>query len=184
MRKKALTFTLALVLSVMCGLTAWARGDMNDMVGVVISNRDGLLSVADQREPDLEWTCLVSEADVFDLLTGLPAEPEAMAEGSYIRVFEAGNRPVIWINCFEEGAAAFKATVSENIQYFDNACNFLTCDEKYRVTLTPETVIYDPDTGFIGPSDILPGQEMFVWLDMVTASCPAQAYPDQVVLIK
>jgi hypothetical protein len=184
MLKKAILLSLTVVLMAVGGLTAYAHNGMNDIVGVVLSNRDGVLSVYNEDEPDFEVSCLISETDAYDLLTGLPADPGSIGEGAYIRVFGSDSRPVVWINCWEEGAAAFKATVSENIQYADYSCNFLTCDEKYRVTLSGDTVIYDPALGFIGPSDIRPGQEMFVWLDMVTASCPAQAYPDQVVLIR
>jgi hypothetical protein len=181
---KTILLSLTINLLAMSSLTAIALNGMNDIVGVVLSNRDGMLSISDEDEPDFEVLCLVNETDAYDLLTGLPADPGSISEGAYVRVFGSDSRPVVWINCWEEGAAAFKATVSENIQYADLSCNFLTCDEKYRVTLSGDTVIYDPAVGFISPADIRPGQEMFVWLDMVTASCPAQAYPDQVVLIR
>jgi hypothetical protein len=181
---KTILLSVTINLLSMSSLTGIALNGMNEVVGVVLSNSGGVLSVSDEDKPELEVLCLISETDAYDLLTGLPADPASIGEGAYVRVFGTDSRPVVWINCWEEGAAAFKATVSENIQYEDLSCNFLTCDEKYRVTLSSDTVIYDPVIGFISPADIRPGQEMFVWLDMVTASCPAQAYPDQVVLIR
>ncbi len=183
MRIKLKVALLAFALAVSFNLTAFAGDVMNEMIGLVVSNEDGELNVVEDGT-DLEWMCLTTEAEAYDLLTGLPVYAEDIEAGTYIRVFDEPRGPILWVNCWEDGAAAFKAMVSENIQYDEDTCYFLTGDEKYRVTLTPDTVIYDPDIGFIGPEDIRPGNEMFVWVDMVTASCPAQAYPDQVVIIK
>lgn len=135
----------------------------------------------------------ISGAPVYDLMTGYPADISHIAEGMLVRVAydhhstetdpPLADAAVVWLNYGVEGSAAFKATVSENILYSEDHCEFMTADGKYRITLTPETFIFNTDDGYIEPGDIAPGVSMFVWVDMVTASSPAQVYPDKVMLI-
>lgn len=128
----------------------------------------------------------IGDAPIYDLTTGLPAPFSHIHVGMSIRVaYETHTNTalVAWLNCDEMDAAVFTVVVSDNIQYYQDSCVFLSADGKYRVTLSLDTVIIDPYYGEITPHDIEPGQEFFVWVDMITASAPSQVYPDKVVLI-
>lgn len=131
----------------------------------------------------------VSNAPVFDLITGYPISVCEIAAGMNIRVVydvSPATEPtalVIWLNCDYDNSAVFTVVVSENIHYGYENCTFLSADGKYRVTVSSKTVIIDPYLGEISPGDITPGQEFFVWVDTITASSPSLVYPDKVVLI-
>lgn len=166
--------------------------------GMVLAVQDDYLHILGEplTEDGLEEVIVkINHAPVYDLLTGHTVHAENIREGTYIRVAytpatthedspPTADAAAVWLHYGEEGAAAFKAVVSENIQYYDDRCTFMTADGKYRVTLTENTLIMDADDGFYEPFDIRPGIAMFIWVDMVTASCPAQAYPDKVMLME
>jgi len=132
---------------------------------------------------------VLGDAAIFDLLTGLPVLADCIEIGMDVRVaylLQPGVLPqavVIWLSPAHPDAAVFTTIVSENIQYGPDYAVFLSTDGKYRITITGETFIYCPELGELSFTDIMPGQEFFVWVDMITASSPAQVYPDKVVLV-
>jgi len=132
---------------------------------------------------------VLGDAPIFDLLTGLPVYADSIEIGMDIRVaylLQPDMLPqavVIWLSPAHPEAAVFTTVVSENIQYGPDYVVFLSADGKYRITLDEDTFIYGPNCGELTFEDILPGQEFFVWVDMITASSPAQVYPDKVVMI-
>lgn len=134
----------------------------------------------------------ISHAPIFDLLTGHPVPIDC--QGFYNNFIEVGmsvriaftdnmEALAVWLNFDYEEAAAFSVVVSDNIQYGKDYAVFLCMDGKYRITLAVDTIIIDPLHGEITLADVIPGQEYFVWVDMITASSPAQVYPNKVVLI-
>jgi len=127
----------------------------------------------------------ITNTPIYDLLTGFPVGAGFIAEDMSIRVAYdiTGTALAVWLNCDYEDSAVFSVVVSDNIQYGDSYCVFLCSDGKYRITLGPETVVIDPYYGEISPKNILPGQELFLWVEMITASSPSIVYPDKVVLI-
>lgn len=172
------------------------EAQLPEMMGVVAAVADECVLVVGEPLSDEGWPEVllhVLDAPVYDLMTGCLVGPEEITEGAWVRVAYGypltdtepplADASEIWLHYGEDGSAAFKAMVSENIQYDEESCTFMTADGKYRVTLTPETQIIDINRGYADPADIRPGLSMFVWVDMVTASSPAQAYPDKVVLI-
>jgi hypothetical protein len=169
-------------------LTVYARNDMywQEIQGVVVSNENGRLHIEGESLTggQNEAVVYISGATVYDLLTGYPVRSRDIREGTAAQMSFHGDYAFeVWLNCHEEYAAAFKAIASENIQYTADSCVFLTIDGKYRVYLTPDTYIIDPFAGAITPLDVFPGHEMFIWVDMVTASSPALAFPQKAVLI-
>ena len=130
----------------------------------------------------------IGNAPVYDLRTGFRVLPQSIRENTDIRVAyrtgEAEPFPAIvaWLNWNDDDAAVFTVTVSENINTGEDTI-FLCADEKYRVVLTPKTIINDPFHGLLSPQDIVPGTELFVWVDMITASAPALVYPEKVVVV-
>ena len=132
----------------------------------------------------------LGDAPIYDLLTGLPVltrEIDAGMEVLAVYLMQSGGLPqavALWLNPSHEDAAVFTTTVSENIQYGPDYCVFLSTDGRYRITLTADTEIFDPGCGPITTYDVVPGQEFFVWVDMITASSPALVFPDKVVLIE
>ena len=132
----------------------------------------------------------LGDAPIYDLLTGLPItvygiESGLEARAAYLRQPCGRHQAVaVWLNPGHEDSAVFTTIVSENIQYGPDYCVFLSADGRYRITLTADTYILCPDYGPITAMDIVPGQEFFVWVDMITASSPALVFPDKVVLIE
>ena len=132
----------------------------------------------------------VGAAPIYDLLTGFPADIGAINEDMSVRAvysvggYEPFDALAVWLNWDYDDAAVFTVMVSGSISYGEDHCIFLCSDGKFRVTLAPDTVIIDPYYGFLSPGDVKPGQEFFIWVDMVTASTPALVYPDQVVLVR
>ena len=131
----------------------------------------------------------IGDAPIYDLITGLPVRASQLRIGMEVRVAyvqyddDLPQAIAVWLHPSHKDAAVFTTIVSENIQYGPGYAVFLSQDGKYRVTLTSDTYIYDPEYGIITPEDVLPGQEYFVWVDMITASSPALVFPDKVVLI-
>jgi len=164
----------------------------SETMGVIVSHQDNFLHVIGEplTESALDdVVIIVGDAPIYDMLTGFPVDISAIIEGMYARIayYQQPSEPhmalAIWLNYCHKDAAVFAVAVSENIQYIDDSCIFLSVDGKFRIVLAPDTAIIDPCHGYIKPTDIYPGQKMFVWVDMVTASSPALAYPDKVVLI-
>lgn len=130
----------------------------------------------------------IENAPIYDLRTGFNVGNNAITIGSSARaVFSpTGAEPFqalgVWLNWDAHDAAVFAVEVSRNVQQNFDSTVFISYDGKYRVTITPETVIICPQRGRLSHLDIFPGQELFVWVDMITASSPAEVYPDKVVL--
>jgi hypothetical protein len=187
LRQKVGTWALC-VLFIAAGLTATEGSGMyyHEIQGIVVSNDDGFIYVEGESLTGGPGgvRAFTGEAAVYDLLTGFPARQGSIEEGMAVRMsYHEDHAAAIWLNFSDENAAAFKTEVSENIRYTADGCVFLTGDGKYRIVLSPETLVIDPFAGIITPLDIHPGYGMFVWVDMVTASRPALVYPQKVVLV-
>jgi len=166
--------------------------EIGETVGTITNVGDGNLRVVGEplnaaglRDIKVD----IGTAPIYDLVTGFPVCISNIEPDMNVRIaYETSKMGIaaavaVWLNCDYEDSAVFTVVVSENIQYGHDFCVFLSADGKYRVTLTPDTEIIDPDYGELLPHDILPGQEFFVWVDMITASSPSIVYPDKVVLI-
>ncbi|MCL1842887.1 MAG: hypothetical protein FWF79_03670 [Defluviitaleaceae bacterium] len=132
----------------------------------------------------------IGNAPVYDLLTGLRVDASEIYRGTEIRVAydtRRGVEPfpaiVVWLNWGYEDAAVFTVVVSDNIRGDGDSTVFLCADEKYRVSLDSDTIIFDPHLGFLSHDNIRPGMEFFVWVDMITASTPALVFPEKVVVV-
>jgi len=135
----------------------------------------------------------ISAAPVYDLLTGGQVSIHNMQQGMSIRAAYETNpmashldplaAVVLWLNWDSPHAAVFTAEVSGNVQHYPGHTVFLSKDGKYRITATDETYISCPHQGRLTPADIRAGQEFFVWVDMITASSPANVYPDKLVRV-
>jgi len=131
----------------------------------------------------------VGDAPIYDLLTGLPVYAGSMQAGmeariAYIRQADEYPQAVaIWLNPSHEDAAVFSTIVSDNIYYGRDYTVFLSACGRYRINLTMDTYIFVPGYGEIAHDAIVPGQEFFIWVDMITASSPALVFPDKVVSI-
>lgn len=188
---KPILFVLILAGICLNGLTAYADNGMylQEIYGYVTDRQYDCIQIEGEwlTQPGIagQVTLDTSMALVYDLLTGFPVHTDMIDEGMTVRASYGygGYADTIWLNCDDPRAAAFKATVSENIYYSRNESVFLTHDGKYRITLSPHTLVIDPYVGLIGADEIEPGQQMFIWAEMVTASCPAQVYPEKVVII-
>jgi len=127
---------------------------------------------------------------IYDLLTGFPISSQDICIGSSIRVIYRINHEepydalTVWLNWDSPDSAVFSVEVSLNIQYGNDSCAFLSADGKYLVMLCEDTIVICPFRGQISPLDIGFGQELFIWVDMITASTPALVYPDIVVLME
>jgi len=195
MKKKMLVIALALMLAThltVLGVDVNFETVIDETVGVIEDFSHGKLHISGEAITygGLDEIVLVlGDAPIFDLLTGLPVSADCIEIGMDVRVaylLQPDVLPqavVIWLSPTHPDAAVFTTIVSENIQYSPDYAVFLSADAKYRITLTKETVIYCPQNGELSFVDIMPGQEFFVWVDMITASSPAQVYPDKVVLI-
>ncbi|MCL1787154.1 MAG: hypothetical protein FWG38_04140 [Defluviitaleaceae bacterium] len=127
----------------------------------------------------------LENARIYNLLTGFSVDAGYIEKGQSVRAAYdgAGRALAVWLNHDDANAAVFSITISDNIQYGADYCVFLCTDNKYRVTLSPQTVIIDPYGEQIFPGDVAPGQALFVWVDMITASSPSLVYPEKVVLM-
>jgi len=174
------------------GVTFDTETEIDETIGIIDDLVSGFLHISGEA-----LTCCglddaiiqIGDAPIYDLLTGLPVHASSIKIGMEVRVAyfqqadEHSQALAIWLNPGHKDAAVFSTIVSENIYYGPDYTVFLSADGRYRITLTLDTFIYDPDFGQIAPEDIIPGQEFFVWVDMITASSPAQVYPDKVVSI-
>jgi len=161
---------------------------INETIGVVVEiEEDFLYIIGEPLTPESleEVIVIIGDAPIYDLLTGFPADPSFIEKNMTARVAydSEENAVAIWLNCDYDDSAVFSVMVSDNIQYGNDACIFLSTDSKYRVTITPSTIVLDPFHGVFCPTEIIPGQEFFIWVDMITASHPSLVYPDKVVLI-
>jgi len=163
------------------------HNDVGETFGIV-ANIDGyhLHVVGDPLTPAGKHDIIINiaNAPIYDLLTGFSSDMAKIETDMSIRVAYIDNVAIaVWLNCDYEDSAVFTVVVSDNIQYGYDYVTFLSADGKYRVTVSDKTSIIDPVYGEISPLDIIPGQEFFLWVDMITASNPSLVYPDKVVLI-
>ena len=178
--KKLLLIALAFLLPIT------ARADVYECAeGVVTAGGGGFVWLDDGRVYN------TSSADAFDLLTGCRIYASEVIQGDSVKIeyaytnMEWLDAVNVWVNYGADGAAAFKAMVSGDMQFFgDGQCAFLTVDGKYRIMVGGDTEVFDPAVGRIEPAELRPGYEVFVWVDMVTASRPAQVYPEKIVVIR
>ena len=185
----ALALTLQLTVKV-AGVTF--ETEIDETIGIIESCSGDFLKISGEA-----LTCgglddiiiQIGEAPIYDLITGLPVTVRSLKTGMEVRIAylrQAGGYPqaiAIWLNPDHPDAAVFSTTVSDNIYYGPDYTVFLSADGRYRITLMADTLIFVPEYGEIYPEDIVPGQEFFVWVDMITASSPALVYPDKVVSI-
>ncbi|MCL2499418.1 MAG: hypothetical protein FWE90_03670 [Defluviitaleaceae bacterium] len=133
----------------------------------------------------------ISGVPAYDLITGQRVSYTEARKGMSVRAAYAVDtypRPypaiVLWFNACHDDAAVFTAVVSENIRRESDCCVFLTADGRYRIVFSQDTRICDPHHGEMTVDDILPGQEFFIWVDSITASCPSWVYPHKAVLVR
>jgi hypothetical protein len=173
--------------------------EIGETIGYVVDiNGDLIHIVGEPLEDDGFIGALVrlGNAPVYDLRTGFRVFPETIKKDMDIRLAyhippgaNAGHSEpfaavVAWLNWNEDDAAVFTVEVSENINNGEEGLAFLSSDGKYRVVITPETIITDPQNKNLTPADIHPGMEFFVWVDILTASSPALIYPHKVVVVR
>jgi len=179
---------IALYLTILTANGMYISEEISETIGSVV-DIDGI-SLHVEGEPltaegHTDIIVNIGGAKIYDLQTGFPVDVGYIEKGMSVRIAYDTSKTAlaVWLNCVYEDSAVFSVVVSDNIQYGYDNCVFLCTDGKYRVTLSPETVIIDPHCGALSPADILPGQELFLWVDMITASSPSLVYPDKVVLI-
>ncbi|MCL2840611.1 MAG: hypothetical protein FWE05_07525 [Defluviitaleaceae bacterium] len=191
---KKMIICLVAVLIAFQSLTVLAVGDnVNETIGTILSIENDKIRVKGEAITDggqTEIVIHVGDAPIFDLRTGLPVSLQNVSPNMGIRAaYEIvgtdtpAKAVAIWLNPEDEDAAVFTVLVSENIQYGTDGVVFLSVDEKYRVVLNQESQILDYNHAPLTSANIVPGMEFFVWVDMITASCPALVYPDKVVQI-
>ena len=196
MRKWTLIFALLLAatpcLTALAGDATFETHVIDETIGIIDVCDLGFIHVSGEALTPGGFDSAIiqlGDAPAFDLLTGLPIALDSLERGMEVRVAyyqQPGHLPqavTLWLHPNHEDAAVFTTIVSENIQYGLDYCVFLSADGRYRITLTTDTLIFDPSHGSMAPADIVPGQEFFVWVDMITASSPSLVYPDKVVLI-
>jgi len=189
-------FLLVCFMLVGTGLTVSANGAMyvDETQGVIKQIMGNLIRVAGEgltaEAPAQVWVDITT-AQVYDLKTGFsinPAKVQAEMSARVAYIVCGTNAPyqaiMLWLHANEDDAAVFTARVSQNIQYSAGYCTFMCADGKYRITLTDNTCISDPWVGALDVSEIVPGQEFFIWVDSITASCPALVYPEKVVRVR
>jgi len=164
-----------------------------ETIGYVI-NRDGdYIHIVGDLLSEVGFEDVIIDVNgsfIYDLLTGFPISSQDIHIGTSIRAIyrisqeEPFDALTVWLNWDSPDSAVFSAEVSLNIQYGNNSCAFLSADGKYLVMLSEDTIVVCPFRGEISPLDITFGQELFIWVDMITASTPAIVYPDMVVLME
>ncbi|MCL2286965.1 MAG: hypothetical protein FWC32_11475 [Firmicutes bacterium] len=188
MRKLLLVPLFALYLTILSAGGMYISEEIYETVGIVVSLNGNQLHIIGESLTEFGHADVVvdiTNARIYNLQTGFPVDISFIGSGMSARVAynESETALAVWLNCDNENSAVFSVVVSDNIQYGGDYCVFLCTDGKYRVTLSGQTVIIDPHYGELSPIDILPGQELFLWVDMITASSPSLVYPDKVVLI-
>ena len=167
------------------------EADIDETIGIIIGLDGDFLYISGDAltiEGYDEAILQLGDAPIYDLITGLSVSVSCIIPGMEARVayYDTKDFPqalTIWLHPNHENAAVFTATVSDNIQYGLGYTVFLSADGRYRITITDDTFIYGPLCGTLNPEDIEPGQDLFVWVDMITASSPALVYPEKIVLI-
>jgi hypothetical protein len=194
--KKYVAIFMTLALSFASGLTLKAANDMyvGETQGKITRVQNTSVHIRGEVLTAKGFTHVqvcVKDAPVYDLITGLSVPLSEVKAGLSARVaYIVDDKPlpypaiVLWLNCNHDDAAVFTAMVSENIRYEEDYCVFLTTDGKYRIAFPNDMLIYDPVYGEMTPDDVAPGQEFFIWVDSITASCPALVFPDKAVLVK
>jgi len=184
MRKLILLFVLYLTFATAGGMNTCEVGET---VGEVLAFTGTHLRVVGEPLTSAGGSDVwveIGDAPIYDLWTGFCQDVSSIKIGMSARVAYVGNKALaVWLNYGRGDSAVLSVVVSDNIQYGADFAVFLSGDGKYRVVLTSETVIIDPGVGEISVLDVLPKQEFFVWVDMITASSPSLVYPDKVVLI-
>ncbi|MCL2225024.1 MAG: hypothetical protein FWB96_08685 [Defluviitaleaceae bacterium] len=165
---------------------------VEEIIGYVVEINDDIVHIVGEpfaEEGFSDTLIRVGNAPVYDLRTGFRAGKYDIVQDMDIRTAfsYSGTEPfpavVVWLNWNDDNAAVFTVVASENINTSEDSTVFLSADGKYRVALTPETMILCPYNGYLSPWDITSGTELFVWVDMITASTPALVYPDKVVVV-
>ena len=194
MKKSYVALALALLLGALPATAlATALAYPPETFGEALLREDGFLQVTGIALTDGAWDEVLLDAEdalVYDLQTGFLAELDDIFEGDMVRVvYEPGRNPwaqaeVIYLNAGEPGSADFKVAVSDNLWHSAEGCSFVTPDGKYRVTLTPDTLLLDSGGSPLALADFQPGMQMFVWATSVTASFPGLVVPDKVVVLE
>jgi len=181
MRKFTVIFFLScLTIYATGGMNILGQQEISEIFGVVSGITGNILEISGDEDIVLN----IERTPMYDLLTGLPIEPSFIEIGMNLRVaYTEHTALTVWVNPDTPYSAVFSVIASENIQFGHDFCEFLCTVGKYRIVLSPNAEIIDPLHGAISPLDISPGQEFFIWVDMITASHPALVYPDKVVLI-
>jgi len=188
MKKWMMLLCLPLYLTILTASGMYISDEIGETIGIVVGLDGKQMHVVGEPLTVAGHTDIVvdiSRARIYDLLTGFPVYISFIQEGMNVRIAYDMSKSAlaVWLNCDYENSAVFSVAVSDNIKYGQGHCVFLCSEGKYRITLTPETVIIDPHHGYLSPLDVFPGQELFLWVDMITASSPSLVYPDKVVLI-
>jgi len=182
-----LRFTVCIFFLLFTPLALQAGSGIDETIGKVVSlDGDILRVVGEPLNGSGSHTVAVNikNAPMYDLLTGWSVCTDFVHKEMCVRVaYDMDKNAVaVWFNVQRQNAAVMSVVVSDNIQFGQGYCVFLSACGKFRITLGPDTVISDR-YGLLCITEVLPGQEYFVWVDMITASNPAIVYPDKVVLI-
>ncbi|MCL2604392.1 MAG: hypothetical protein FWD90_07930 [Defluviitaleaceae bacterium] len=195
-KRSALIAGIAFILACTPYLTAYASDVMyvGETQGIITRVNRDRVRIEGEVLTDGGFTIVdvnVKNAPVYDLITGQRVSYTEARRGMSARAaYAVDTLPppypavVLWLNACHNDAAVFTAVVSENIRWEAGHCVFLTADGRYRVTLSSETPVYGPRYERMAVGEIMPGQEFFIWVDSITASCPALVYPDKAVLVE
>jgi len=195
MKKLIIAIFVISIFGVQLTVTAQGITLEGETIGYVIDRDGDYIHIIGDLLSDVGFEDVIidiSGSHIYDLLTGFPISAQDIHIGTSIRVIyripPSQNEPfealTVWINWDSPDAAVFSTEVSLNIQYGNGSCAFLSSDGKYLVMLCEDTIVICPFRGEISPLDIVFGQELFIWVDMITASTPALVYPDMVVLME
>ncbi|MCL1884175.1 MAG: hypothetical protein FWF81_10560 [Defluviitaleaceae bacterium] len=184
---------LAILIVAFCGLTVFAYGDsVGETIGYVREIDGDVVHIVGEPLTENGFPDVfvkIGSAPIYDLLTGFRVYAEDILNDMDIRMAyrvqktEPFHAMVVWLNWDDDDAAVFTVTVSDNINNNADGVAFLCANSRYRVELTHDTLIIDPLYGEISPKDIFAGMELFIWVDMITASTPALVYPNKVVVV-
>ena len=177
---------LAIILAII-PINTLAYSDFYETIGEAIAVEDGYLLVSGIGLTDGaqdEVLLFIGGAEIYDLRTGFPMDPNNIRQGDSLRVAydTEGSALEVYVHAGEVGSADFMVVVSGNIWYSDEGCVFVTIDGKYRIILDEDTLLLDSYGYEMSWDEIEPGMEMFVWAAFVTASFPGQVIPDKIVL--
>ncbi|MCL1844656.1 MAG: hypothetical protein FWF77_02000 [Defluviitaleaceae bacterium] len=191
--KACIFAVVAAIFIALQGVEVFGDNKIGETIGFVMEiSGDVLHVVGDPLTPSGYASVLVSvgDAPVYDLKTGHRVRADAITLDSDVRVAYnlGGDEPhsavVFWLNWSCADAAAFSVFVGESIVISEDSATFLCANEKYRITITADTTIIDPNRGYLSPAEITTGMEFFVWTDMITASFPALVFPEKIVVVQ